>query len=374
MATTFSKFNPLSALKKLFSKTEENNQEPAPIAHFEKVREKEKAFTSIKRGTSQVPLEKIVGSVGRYHDFDTRFSPRGYGSDERLRTIMEEMKKGRSFPPISLYQIKDNYYILDGHHRYTAAKNLGHDHIRACILELLPSEDTLENRLYIEKVEFRDRFGLNHTIELTEPGQYGHLTEQIEQHHAFLEKSNGSVHTLKQAAADWFQTIYLPLKALITNSGLVDSFKNRTVDDLYLYISLHQWKKGKSREYGKGIDTLIPKDMEEFRTKMADRKDQQYPDMKREITAFILMNVEGRYEDRIMDKLLELEEVREAHSVHGNIDIIIKIRLIRDLLSSDAELISQFIHSTIRQWNGVTSTQTLIPGLSRIKTDDRCLL
>jgi len=83
------------------------------------------------------------------------------------------------------------------------------------------------------------------------------------------------------------------------------------------------------------------------------------------------MNVEGRYEEKIMDKLVTLNEVREAHSVHGSIDIIIRVKLVRDLLSSDAELISQFMTSTIRQWTGVTSTQTLLPGVSRIKEDTR---
>ena len=85
--------------------------------------------------------------------------------------------------------------------------------------------------------------------------------------------------------------------------------------------------------------------MEVFRKKMGAHKEKEYPEMKREITAFILMNVEGRYEEKILDKLVALEEVREAHSVHGSIDIIIRVKLVRDLLSSDAELISQLRQS-----------------------------
>jgi DNA-binding Lrp family transcriptional regulator len=123
----------------------------------------------------------------------------------------------------------------------------------------------------------------------------------------------------------------------------------------------------KNRTYGKGIDKLIPKNMEEFRKKMAQHTDQNYPEMRREINVFVLMNVEGRHENKIMDKLYALDEVREVHSVHGAIDIIIRVKLMRDLLSSDAELISQFMQSTIRQWQGVVSTQTLLPGVSRVK-------
>jgi hypothetical protein len=369
MASMSSKYNPLTLLKGLFTKTVSAGADKS-VAHFEKIRTEEKAFTSIDRGTSLVPLAAIVGSVGRYHDFDAQFKPRGYDSDERLKSITREMRKGRSFPPISLYQIKDNYYILDGHHRFTAAKDLGHDEIKACIQELLPSKDTLENRLYIERTEFRDRYGLPRSIKLTAFGQFKHLEEQITEHHEYLREEQGQEISVSQAAVDWFNTIYLPLRKLIEKSRLAESFKDRTTDDLYLYISHHQWTIGKSRQYGIGIDKLIPKNMEEFRTMMAQQSEKEYPEMRREINAFILMNVEGRREARIMDKLFELEEVQEIHSVHGSIDIIVRIKLLRDLLSSDAELISQFTQTTVRQWNGVISTQTLLPGVSRVKKRD----
>jgi hypothetical protein len=77
--------------------------------------------------------------------------------------------------------------------------------------------------------------------------------------------------------------------------------------------------------------------------------------------------VEGKHEQKIMDKLFALDEVKELHSVHGSIDLIVKVVLQRDLLSSDAEIISQFTHGMIRPIRGVQSTQTLIPGLSRVK-------
>ena len=89
--------------------------------------------------------------------------------------------------------------------------------------------------------------------------------------------------------------------------------------------------------------------------------------MKREITFFVLLNVEGRHENHIMDRLLQLDEVEELHSVHGSIDIILKVTLLRDLLTSDAELISHFTHNSVRTLRGITRTQTLIPGLSRVK-------
>jgi len=91
----------------------------------------------------------------------------------------------------------------------------------------------------------------------------------------------------------------------------------------------------------------------------------KYPEMLRSITAFVMINVETGHGLEVIDKLFALPEVLEVHSIHGNIDILIKIVLTRDLLSSDAEVISQFVYEKVRQIDGILSTQTLIPGTSR---------
>ena len=305
--------------------------------------------------------------MGRYTDFDQHFRLQGAGTDERLRSLTLAIKSGKTIPPVSLYQIKDSYYIVDGHHRVTAAKNLGQSSIQATILELLPSEDTVENRLYLERIDFRDQIGINSIIDFTEPGQSEYLFQQINTHQQFLRKETRNEVKLQEAGMDWYSTIYLPLKTLIQNSGLLQSFPNRTLDDLYLYISTHQWQRESKRHYGIGIDELIPRDMEAFRKKMAQQKIEEYPEMKRDITFFILVNVDGVHERRLIDKLFALPEVVELHSVHGSIDLVLKVVLTRDLLASDAEVISNFTHSSLRRLKGILSTQTLIPGLSLVK-------
>ncbi len=158
------------------------------------------------------------------------------------------------------------------------------------------------------------------------------------------------------------------LCAIIQRGRLLEVFPDRTLADLYAYISVHQWEDRGQRRYGIGIDKLIPEDMEAFREKMAAYKKMDYPEMKRGITAFIQLLVQAKKEDRIIERLFELSEVREIHSVHGDIDILVKIELTRDLLISDAETIGQFVHEKIRQIPGVNSTKTLIPGFSRVKT------
>jgi len=240
----------------------------------------------------------------------------------------------------------------------------------AKIVEFIPSSNTLENIIYREKSEFVEQTGLAHPIDISEVGQFPYLLEQVESHRAFLAGGEKPGVTLKQAAEDWYQTIYQPMTGIIEKGNLLASFPGRTLDDLYAYISFHQWEKGRTRHYGIGIDKLIPRDMEVFREKMASMNKEEYPEMLRSITAFIMMNVEAKRELKIVDKLFALPEVREVHSIHGSIDILVKINLTRNLLSSDAEVIGHFVHESVRQIPGILSTQTLIPGASKIKAQD----
>ncbi|MFZ0451739.1 MAG: Lrp/AsnC ligand binding domain-containing protein [Desulfatiglandaceae bacterium] len=344
---------------------------PDEVKDFEEEQRQEEAFESVKRGIHSVPLDQIVGSVGRYHDFDSRFRPKQHVPRERLEHIRDAMRNGKPLLPVKLYQIKDEYFVLDGNHRISVAKELGLSEIDARIVELIPSRNTLENILYREGMDFREKTGLPEAIALTEVGQYAHLMGQIFRHQRFLEKTGKTPVTLEDASSDWYKTIYSPLLAIVERGGLIKFFPKRTSADLYTYISYHQWEKDQSRRYGIGIDRLIPKDMEAFRKNMAKMKKFEYPEMKREITAFILMRVKPKEEFRIMDKLFALREVEEVHSVHGDVDILVKIVLTRDLLASDAEIIGQFVHDAMRNLQGVVSTQTLIPGSSKIKGSRR---
>jgi DNA-binding Lrp family transcriptional regulator len=337
------------------------------VKSFKEAQEREGAFDMRDLGIQKVPVDRIVGSVGRYQDFDTKFRMKKHHSQERLDSVRKFMKEGKPLPPVRLYQIKDEYYVLDGNHRIAVAKEFGYSDMDAQVIEFFASEKTLEHILQGERLGFRERTGLLYPIELTEVGQYGHLMEQIERHQRYTENIEGRPLSFQSAASEWHRTVYSPLVAIIEKTALLKSFPNRSIADLYAFISFHQWEKGTVRKYGRGIDELLCKNMEEFREKMSGKKEIDYPEMVREITAFVLMNVSGKREDRIIDKLYELEEVREIYSVHGDVDVLVKIVLTRDLISSDAETIGQFVHNQVRKIPGVISTQTLIPSMAKIK-------
>jgi len=364
----------ISFLKSIIAKLRNNpaNEDPGrgqcnAVKNFSADQEQEAAFDAVDRGCCSVPVSQIVGSVGRYQDFDNQFRIKTHLPPERLRNIKAALKVGKVIPPIKLYQIKDEYYVLDGNHRVAAAKELGHDEIRADILEFMPSKNTFENILYCEQSQFKETTGLKAPIKLTEVGQYVHLQEQIDQHRQYLDQADGESTSYQEAAQDWYQTIYQPLTKIIAKGGLLARFPQRTLADLYTYISYHQWEIDRERQYGIGIDELITRDMEAFREKMETVPEKEYPEMLRGITAFVLMKVKAKNEHRIMEKMFAHKEVREIHSVHGDVDMIVKIVLTRDLLSSDAEIIAQFVHENIRTISGVMSTQTLIPGRSKVK-------
>jgi hypothetical protein len=349
----------INYLKQLFHR--EDTADDGSIKNFADDQHREEAYNERDLGVQAIPLDKIIGSVGRYKDFNQQFRLKKDRPSARLERVREAFENKITLPPIILYQIKNEYYVLDGNHRVSAAKKLGYEFIDAHITEFLPSKNTLENIIYREKTAFLAQTELPDTIELTEVGQYNRLLKQIDEHHGFLIKKDNDQTNYLTAALDWYKTIYKPLITIIKNSRLDRYFPNRTKSDLYAYISIHQWVKGKEREYGIGIDQLIPKQMEEFRLKMEQLKDFELPEMKHWISAFILIEVKVGKENEVMKRLVNLEEIREVHFVHGVFDLIAKMTMKRDLLSSDAEIIGQFVHKKVRQVKDVTKTQTLIP-------------
>ena len=280
----------MNFIKKLFG-TDTEAQDSDHVFSFNEEQAKEEDVQFIDHGVQTIPLEKITGSVGKYFDFDSRFRPKQHVSRKRFTDIKKAMREGERLPPVNLYQIRNDYYVLDGNHRVAAAKELGRTEIRAKIVELLSGNKTLENMIYVERKKFHEKTGLKEAIELTEVGKYHLLEKQIKKHQLYLAAQSGDDCDLSKAARDWFNTIYKPLVAIIESGGLLHYFPERTTGDLYTYITYHHWTHSPERRYGIGISKIIPKTMEAFRTAMLERECPEYPEMKRTITAFVFINV-----------------------------------------------------------------------------------
>lgn len=90
-------------------------------------------------GLRVIPVANITGSVGRWRELTPSFRPRvrqrHAHCDERRRRIESAMCRGVTLPPIVVYQIESEYFVLDGHHRVAAAKALGQLFIDAEVTE-----------------------------------------------------------------------------------------------------------------------------------------------------------------------------------------------------------------------------------------------
>jgi hypothetical protein len=78
-----------------------------------------------------IPLAAIVGTVDATADFDACFRPASERVAPRWRSIARAHHDGRPLPPIDVIESADGYYVLDGRHRVSVARALGHSEIEA---------------------------------------------------------------------------------------------------------------------------------------------------------------------------------------------------------------------------------------------------
>ncbi len=84
-------------------------------------------------GLQVVSLDKIVGSAGRYSDFDRAFFPRHPHLKDRWMSINEAYYKQTPLPPVELIKIGEVYFVSDGNHRVSVARAWGKDFIDASV-------------------------------------------------------------------------------------------------------------------------------------------------------------------------------------------------------------------------------------------------
>jgi hypothetical protein len=80
-----------------------------------------------------IPLDSIVGAVEPSAHFDHRFRPASAQVRARWERIALAHRKGVALPPIALLEATDGYYVVDGRHRVSVARALGHPDIEAWV-------------------------------------------------------------------------------------------------------------------------------------------------------------------------------------------------------------------------------------------------
>jgi hypothetical protein len=227
--------------------------QPNALLAFETVREKLRLGGPIYRGVHSVRLDQIVGSVNRYRDFDRVFLPTQAHTADRWRRISRAWYDEVSLPPILLYQVGDIYFVVDGNHRVSVAREQGQVYIdaevRECQVKVPVTADIGPDDL-VElgaKVEFLERTGLDQRrpaadITVTILGGYERLLEHIAVHRYFMGLDFQRDVSEAEAVEHWYDTVYRPVVEVVRQSGatLRAAFPNRTEADFYLWVMDHR--------------------------------------------------------------------------------------------------------------------------------------
>ncbi|HET9587512.1 MAG TPA: ParB N-terminal domain-containing protein, partial [Anaerolineales bacterium] len=213
------------------------------LLSYEEVAEKLKLQGRTERGVQHIPLDAIVGSVGRYTDFTRTFLPRKADQQDRWAGVKTAMEAGAGLPPIEVYKVGDAYFVIDGNHRVSIAKQEGFTSIEARVIEVrtdVPLTPDIQHDDLIIKAEYAEFLratritGLRPNVDLsvTIPGQYDNLMRQINLQKFLLADESQSDISLQEAAAAWYDNYYIPLAEIIRDRGLLHWFPNRTITDL----------------------------------------------------------------------------------------------------------------------------------------------
>ena len=84
------------------------------LLSYEDVRQKLRAIEGSKTVLRDIPLDAIVGSVGRNKDFSRNFLPLTDSDQDRWAGVMAATGSLSGLPPIDVYQIGEVFLVFDG--------------------------------------------------------------------------------------------------------------------------------------------------------------------------------------------------------------------------------------------------------------------
>ncbi|MEE8390078.1 MAG: acetylxylan esterase [Anaerolineae bacterium] len=224
---------------------------PADLLPFEEVRQKLHLSNVRYLGLQDVPLDHIAGSVGRYQDFTRAFFPRQDGIRDRWQRIVQLTTTGGGLPPVELYKVGRVYFVRDGNHRVSVARQHDAPSIEAYVWEyetrvpLEPDTDVDDllckaaHATFLEHTNI-DRLCPDVHIELTQPDGYEDLLYEIETFQQALSQIDERKVPFDEAVALWCEMQYEPIVEIIRQRDILREFPGRTEADLYLWLRRSQ--------------------------------------------------------------------------------------------------------------------------------------
>jgi hypothetical protein len=224
------------------------------LQSFEEVRRSQDLTDYVDRGLQNIPVYNIRGSVGRFKDFSDAFLPRNSHMRERWEQVDVAMRQGKT-PPIEVYQVGDVYYVMDGNHRVSVARQRRLDTIPAYVMEFVADseiEDADEFDAALIRAEaaaFLDKVGPANEdrareIVFTCAGCYQTLADQIETYRQGYEAGWYQPMSFEEAFAAWHKEVYAPAINAIRESDFLAQFPERSEGDLFVWT----WQNNQSLE------------------------------------------------------------------------------------------------------------------------------
>ena len=193
-------------------------------------------------GVRPIRVRRIVGSAGKADKVGADFLPMRSGpAQANYKAILRKMKEGEDLPPIAVYNLRNRYFVIDGHTRVAAAKELGVEFLDADVTEALPRKEGEVNLTHFARREFERYTGLE-GVRLTAPWRYHLLHHHVEGYRLYLELSRAREVTLPEAARIWFRTQYEPTLREIRRRKLGSATGGRTAGDVYTDV-LRLWQE-----------------------------------------------------------------------------------------------------------------------------------
>ena len=237
-----------ASLKAILARFTGENMDLLP---YDEVVKTLKMQSGVDRGQMDVPLDAIIGSVNRYEDFTRSFLPRKNVDAYRWAGVEAAVTEDAGLSPVELYKIGETYFVKDGNHRVSVARQMGATHIDAYVTEVhtrvpLTPDTRLEDLvLKAEYVKFLEDTHLDEIrpdadLTVSVPGQYQALLEHIAMHKYLLWIDYKKQISPADAVANWIDTVYLPVIQIIREQGILLDFPGRTEADLFLWLAEHR--------------------------------------------------------------------------------------------------------------------------------------
>jgi hypothetical protein len=224
---------------------------PTTLLDYDEIKQSLHIGGPIYRGVHTVRVDQIVGSLNRYHEFDRAFLPADDQLAERWQNIDSAFYKDISLPPVVLYKVGQVYFVVDGHHRVSVARQQGQEFIEAEVREcstkvnITPDLKTEDLKILHKKVRFLERTRLDDLrpkakIRLTIPDGFDRMLEHIAVHRYFMGLDLKRDISEEEAITHWYDTVYFPIVKMIRQSKILKDFPDKTEGDLYLWVLDHQ--------------------------------------------------------------------------------------------------------------------------------------